>query len=63
MPRLRADVSAELETGKGEPPDWVPRSTQTPAGSTAAHTEADPVASCAGRHQAGDPLQQVKEKV
>ena len=63
LPRARADVSAELETGKGEPPDWVPRSTQTPAGSTAAHTEADPVASRAGRHQAGDPLPQVKEKV
>src|SRR5258708_948142 len=63
LPRARAEVSAELETGKGEPLDWVPRSTQTPAGSTAAHTAAAPVASRAGRHQAGDPLQQVKEKV
>jgi hypothetical protein len=41
-------VSAELENGKGEPLDWVPRGTRTPAGSTAAHTEADPVASRPG---------------
>jgi len=25
--------------------DWIPKSAQTPASSTAAHTEADPVAS------------------
>lgn len=44
LPRARAEVSAELETSNGEPLDWVPRGLQTPAGSTAAHTEADPVA-------------------
>jgi small-conductance mechanosensitive channel len=63
LPRARAEVSAELETGNGEPLDWVPRSTQTPAGSTAAHTEADPVASRAGRPSAADAPRQVKEKV
>ncbi|MFL9999933.1 mechanosensitive ion channel [Paraburkholderia dipogonis] len=63
LPRARAEVSAELETGNGEPLDWVPRSTQTPAGSTAAHTEADPVASRAGRPSATDAPRQVKEKV
>ena len=63
LPRARAEVSAELETGKGEPLDWVPRSTQTPAGSTAAHTEADPVASRAGRPSATDAPRPVQEKV
>ncbi|MFM0175324.1 mechanosensitive ion channel family protein [Paraburkholderia sediminicola] len=63
LPRARAEVSAELETGNGEPLDWVPRSTQTPAGSTAAHTEADPVASRAGRPSATDAPRPVKEKV
>ncbi|PRX31411.1 mechanosensitive ion channel-like protein [Paraburkholderia sp. BL18I3N2] len=63
LPRARAEVSAELETGKGEPLDWVPRSTQTPAGSTAAHTEADPVAARAGRQSAVGVPGQAKEKV
>ncbi|TGP42918.1 mechanosensitive ion channel [bacterium M00.F.Ca.ET.228.01.1.1] len=51
LPRSRAEVSAELENvehGNGEPLDWVPRRARTPAGSTAAHTEADPVASRPG---------------
>lgn len=63
LPRARAEVSAELEAGKGEALDWVPRSTQTPAGSTAAHTEADPVASRAARPPADELPQHVKEKV
>ncbi|REG57972.1 mechanosensitive ion channel-like protein [Paraburkholderia sp. BL6669N2] len=63
LPRARAEVSAELETGNGAPLDWVPRGTQTPAGSTAAHTEADPVASRAGRPSAVGVPGPVKEKV
>ncbi|MDE1184336.1 mechanosensitive ion channel domain-containing protein [Paraburkholderia sp.] len=53
LPRARAEVSAELETGKTGtgPLDWVPRGAQAPAGSTAAHTEADPVASRGARAQ------------
>ncbi|PQV50789.1 mechanosensitive ion channel-like protein [Paraburkholderia sp. BL21I4N1] len=54
LPRARADVSAELENGKGEPLDWVPRGLHTPAGSTVAHTEADPVASRGGRLPVAD---------
>ncbi|MFC6313671.1 hypothetical protein ACFQBP_40360, partial [Paraburkholderia dipogonis] len=42
---------------------FLPRSTQTPAGSTAAHTEADPVASRAGRQSALGVAGQVKERV
>jgi small-conductance mechanosensitive channel len=57
LPRARAEVSAELENGKGEPLDWVPRGTSTPAGSTAAHTEADPVATRVGRPSAKDMSQ------
>ncbi|WP_144107821.1 mechanosensitive ion channel family protein [Paraburkholderia sp. BCC1886] len=68
LPRARAEVSAELETGQGTALDWVPRSTQTPAGSTAAHTEADPVASRTGRTAQSIPppttsAEREKEKV
>ena len=62
LPRARAEVSAELETDMGEPLDWVPRSAQPPAGSTAAHTEADPVASRIGRPGAAEVAQKAKEK-
>ncbi|RDK03872.1 mechanosensitive ion channel family protein [Paraburkholderia lacunae] len=63
LPRARAEVSAEeLESGKGEPLDWVPRSTRTSADSTAARTEADPVASRAGPAQASEPRARQKEK-
>ncbi|HEY2605617.1 MAG TPA: mechanosensitive ion channel domain-containing protein [Paraburkholderia sp.] len=63
LPRTRAEVSAELETTVSEPLDWVPRSAQAPAGSTAAHTEADPVASRIGRPGAADAAQKAKERV
>jgi small-conductance mechanosensitive channel len=53
LPRARAEVSAELETGDGETVEWLPRSAHAPAGSTAAHTEADPVASRIGRPGTG----------
>jgi small-conductance mechanosensitive channel len=62
LPRARAEVSAELETGKNPSLDWVPRSAQAPAGSTAAHTEADPVASRVGRPGAAEAAQKAKEK-
>jgi small-conductance mechanosensitive channel len=62
LPRARAEVSAELETSKDSPLDWVPRSAQAPAGSTAAHTEADPVASRIGRPGAHEAAQKSKEK-
>ncbi|NYH19758.1 hypothetical protein GGD41_006986 [Paraburkholderia bryophila] len=55
-------MSAELENGKGEPLDWVPRGLHTPAGSTVAHTEADPVASRSGRGPVADAAAQVKAK-
>ncbi|SIT39419.1 MscS Mechanosensitive ion channel [Paraburkholderia ribeironis] len=61
LPRARAEVSAELETGRDER-EWLPRSTQAPAGSTAAHTEADPVASRIDRPGAAEPVQKAKEK-
>lgn len=49
LPRARAEVSAELDGGSaGQPLDWVPRGEHPPASSTAAHTEADPVASRGG---------------
>jgi small-conductance mechanosensitive channel len=63
LPRTRAEVSAELETGLGQPLDWVPRSTQAPAGSTAAHTEADPVASRIARMDAVEVSRKAKERV
>ncbi|MFM0035621.1 mechanosensitive ion channel [Paraburkholderia strydomiana] len=63
LPRTRADVSAELEASTNEQIDWVPRSAQAPAGSTAAHTEADPVASRFGRPGAAEAAQKAKEKV
>lgn len=63
LPRARAEVSAELETTISEPLDWVPRSAQAPAGSTAAHTEADPVASRIGRPGAAEASQKAKERV
>ncbi|RKT27253.1 mechanosensitive ion channel-like protein [Paraburkholderia sp. RAU2J] len=63
LPRTRADVSAEVETSTNEQIDWVPRSAQAPAGSTAAHTEADPVASRFGRPGAAEAVQKAKEKV
>ncbi|HEV3425102.1 MAG TPA: mechanosensitive ion channel domain-containing protein [Paraburkholderia sp.] len=44
LPRSRAEVSAEFENSDAGPLDWVPRRAQAPAGSTAARTEADPVA-------------------
>jgi small-conductance mechanosensitive channel len=63
LPRARAEVSAELDVGLDEPPlDWVPRSAQAPAGSTAANTEADPVASRIGRPGVGDVSQKAREK-
>ncbi|WP_175148361.1 mechanosensitive ion channel family protein [Paraburkholderia ultramafica] len=62
LPRTRAEVSAELETATTEAVDWVPRSAQAPAGSTAAHTEADPVASRIGRPSAAEAAQKAKEK-
>ncbi|SMG22072.1 mechanosensitive ion channel family protein [Paraburkholderia susongensis] len=62
LPRARAEVSAELETGEGDSVDWLPRGRQAPAGSTAAHTEADPVASRIGRPGAADAAQKAKEK-
>jgi small-conductance mechanosensitive channel len=62
LPRARAEVSAELETGTNEQIDWVPRSAQAPAGSTAAHTEADPVASRFGRPGAAEAMQKAREK-
>ncbi|QQC65484.1 mechanosensitive ion channel family protein [Paraburkholderia ginsengisoli] len=62
LPRTRAEVSAELETAMGEQVDWVPRSAQAPAGSTAAHTEADPVASRFGRPGAAEAAQKSREK-
>lgn len=62
LPRARAEVSAELETGGAGPSDWLPRSRQAPAGSTAAHTEADPVASRIGRTGAGEVPQKAKEQ-
>ncbi|MBN3803991.1 mechanosensitive ion channel [Paraburkholderia sp. Ac-20336] len=49
LPRARAEVSAEPESGDGARLDRLPRGRQAPAGSTAAHTEADPVASRVGR--------------
>ncbi|WP_345814095.1 mechanosensitive ion channel domain-containing protein [Paraburkholderia sp. PREW-6R] len=61
LPRARAEVSAELENGKGQPLDWVPRSMKTPAGSTAAHTEADPVATRAGRPPVSERAPREKE--
>jgi small-conductance mechanosensitive channel len=45
LPRARAEVSAELETAEDGALDWVPKTSRTSASSTAAHTEADPVAS------------------
>jgi small-conductance mechanosensitive channel len=54
LPRARAEVSAELEALDGGALDWVPKSAQAPASSTAAHTEADPVAS-RGERVASDP--------
>jgi hypothetical protein len=62
LPRARAEVSTELENGQREPLDWLPLSTQVPAGSTAAHTEADPVASRAGRPATAKPATPVKEQ-
>jgi hypothetical protein len=56
-------VSAELEVGQAQPPvDWVPRSAQAPAGSTAANTEADPVASRIGRHGVAGVSEKAREK-
>jgi hypothetical protein len=51
-----------METATSESVDWVPRSAQAPAGSTAAHTEADPVASRIGRPDAAEAAQKSKEK-
>ncbi|MGF6569252.1 Mechanosensitive ion channel [Paraburkholderia fungorum] len=63
LPRARAEVSAELDVGQAQPPvDWVPRSAQSPAGSTAANTEADPVASRIGRHGVSDVAEKAREK-
>jgi small-conductance mechanosensitive channel len=62
LPRARAEVSAELEASTREQIDWVPRSAQAPAGSTAAHTEADPVASRFGRPGAPEAAQKAREK-
>ena len=45
----RGSVGGAGNSSTREPLDWVPRSAQAPAGSTAAHTEADPVASRIGR--------------
>ncbi|MGA7779808.1 MAG: mechanosensitive ion channel domain-containing protein [Paraburkholderia sp.] len=45
LPRARAEVSAERETAEAGPLDLLRPRTQAPAGSTVAHTEADPVAS------------------
>jgi len=42
--------------------DWIPKSAQTPASSTAAHTEADPVASRVGRTGAAEVAQKAKEQ-
>jgi small-conductance mechanosensitive channel len=62
LPRARAEVSAELGTHTGEPLDWVPRGDHAPAGSTAAHTEADPVASRAGRPGLAEAAQKAKQR-
>jgi hypothetical protein len=62
LPRARAEVSAELETGGEGPLDWVPSSRHAPAGSTAAHTEADPVASRIGRPEKAEAAQKAKEQ-
>ena len=62
LPRARAEVSAELETGGEGPVDWVPRGRQAPAGSTAAHTEADPVATRLGRPGVADAQHKAKEQ-
>jgi small-conductance mechanosensitive channel len=62
LPRTRAEVSAEEEASTSRQTDWVPRSAQAPAGSTAAHTEADPVASRFGRPGAAEAAQTAKEK-
>lgn len=53
LPRARAEVSAELENVPGTL-DWLPSRAQKPASSTAAHTEADPVASRGGPRAASD---------
>jgi small-conductance mechanosensitive channel len=52
LPRARADVAAELENFGGAGPGRTPKSAQRPASSTAAHTEADPVAT-RGKHPGG----------
>ncbi|NML31259.1 mechanosensitive ion channel family protein [Paraburkholderia antibiotica] len=62
LPRARAEVSAELETPGTGPIDWLPRSMQAPAGSTAAHTEADPVATRIGRPGTAEAAQKAKER-
>ncbi|MGF6656838.1 small-conductance mechanosensitive channel [Paraburkholderia youngii] len=62
LPRARAEVSAELETSGAGSIDWLPRSRQAPAGSTAAHTEADPVASRLGRTGTAEVPQKAKEQ-
>ncbi|MCC8391422.1 mechanosensitive ion channel family protein [Paraburkholderia sp. MMS20-SJTR3] len=62
LPRGRAEVSGELEPGSGSPVDWLPRSMQAPAGSTAAHTEADPVATRIGRPEVAEAARNAKER-
>ncbi|OLL31385.1 mechanosensitive ion channel protein MscS [Burkholderia sp. SRS-W-2-2016] len=62
LPRGRAEVSAELEPGSGSPVDWLPRSMQAPASSTAAHTEADPVATRIGRPEVAEAARKAKEQ-
>jgi len=54
LPRARAEVSVESESGGADPMDRLPRGMRAPAGSTAAHTEADQVASRVGRPGAVD---------
>lgn len=57
LPRARAEVSADLESSTGELPDWARRTAeQRPAASsTAANTEADPVAGSGARSGARAP--------
>jgi len=49
LPRARAEVSAELESSAGNLPGWTRRATPAAASSTAANTEADPVAGSVAR--------------
>lgn len=60
LPRSRAEVSAELGTAEGTL-DWLPSHARAPASSTAARTEADPVANRGSRSTsaAGQPTDEI----